>query len=73
MKRDMCIRKGKLAARGEEIERERIITCEAISFMIEFSFSPKTNNSADCFQYHAHGIIYSKRYTRWMRSGDKTR
>ena len=27
MKRDMCIRKGKLAARGEEIERERINSC----------------------------------------------
>ena len=36
---------------------------------------PKTNPSMDHFQYCAQGrkcTLYWKRYTRWMRSGDKT-
>ena len=34
---------------------------------------PKTNPSADRFQYRARHALYCKQYTRRMRSGDETR
>ena len=34
MKRHMCIRKGKLAARGEEIEREGINSCGVFDIVL---------------------------------------